>query len=467
MVFTELIFLCFFLPLSVGLYYLLGRTAMMKNLILIIVSLFFFTFGDIHHIGLLLVFILFNYLVCLGIEMKRSKELVALGVVFNVGVLVYYKYMNFFLENYNILFGKNTALLEILVPLGISFIVFQAITMLVDVYRGDTDAGSVVDAGLFLVFFPKLVSGPIVRYKDFKPQIGKREHSIDLFYKGAERFIVGLVKKLLVADILGGVADQIFMGYDGAIDAPTAWLGALCYMLQIYYDFSGYSDCAVGLSSMFGFRLKENFNFPYLSRSITEFWRRWHISLGEWFREYIYFPLGGSRRGNAYINVAIVFLITGIWHGASWTFVLWGGMHGTVRLMEKRVMDTDWYKKIHPAFKWIFTMAVVYFGWIFFKSESLVAAAKYIGIMFGFVTPGNVELSFLYFVDLRTVFTLLVALAGAGLIGKQFQERVWNGKLENSPLTAGIKMGILSLMLVISIIYIVNSTYSPYIYFQF
>lgn len=450
-----------------GIYYLLGRTSLLKSLVLILVSLFFFTFGDIHHIGLLLVFILVNYVICYAIEMFRSKMLVGVGVVFNVGVLVYYKYMNFFIENYNRVLGQEQPLLDILVPLGISFIIFSAITMIVDVYRKDAVLGSLVDAGLFLVFFPKLVSGPIVRYKDFQPQIGNREHSVELFYSGAERFIVGLAKKLIIADILGGVADEIYMGYNGAIDAPTAWFGALCYMLQIYYDFSGYSDCAIGISRMFGFRLKENFNFPYTSKSITEFWRRWHISLGEWFREYIYFPLGGSRRGNVYFNIAVVFFVTGIWHGSSWNFIFWGVIHGAVRLMEKLVNDKEWYKKIPDFAKWLFTMAVVYFGWIFFKSVTLTAAVKYIGTMFGLGTPGNVELGFAYFLDPRTVFTVVIAIAGAGILGMMLKERVWDGFLEKSSLTQGVKLVILAFLLITSIVYIVNFTYSPYIYFQF
>lgn len=301
-----------------------------QNGILLLFSLLFFGWSGIQYVQILLLLILLNYI--LGLLGKKFKAVLIVGVLLNLGVLFYYKYLNLIVSTYNDIFHQNCSLWEIIAPLGISFITFQCISYLMDLYQSkDQVCSNALDFALYISFFPKLSQGPIVKYKDIESQLKYRTITFDKFVAGVERFIIGLSKKVLLADILGQTASSIFGNMDMGMDAGTAWIALISYSFSLYMDFSGYSDMAIGMAAMMGFEFKENFAFPYLSTSVTEFWRRWHISLGAWFREYLYFPLGGSRRENVYLNLFIVFLATGIWHGATWVYLFWGAMHGSLR----------------------------------------------------------------------------------------------------------------------------------------
>lgn len=323
MVFNSVLFICLFLPFSVLMYHCLKES--LKNIFLVFVSLIFFAWNNIDHVILLIGVIITDFILLKAMQYRsRSKKIfLILGIIINIGLLSYYKYFNFFISIVNKAIRLDFNAIDILIPIGISFIIFHSISYLIDSYRDESLRNtSFMDLALYLLFFPKLVEGPIVKFKDFAPQLHNRFISISDLTMGIERFIIGLSKKVLVADLLGETVDKIFARSSIGIDVPTAWLGAIFFTFQIYFDFSGYSDMAIGAAKLFGFSFKENFNFPYISKSVTEFWRRWHVSLGSWFREYLYFPLGGNRRGNVYVNLFIVFFITGFWHGAGWVYLL-------------------------------------------------------------------------------------------------------------------------------------------------
>ena len=324
-----------------------------------------------------------------------------------------------------------------------------------------------MDLALYFTFFPKVVSGPLVRYCDFNTQINNRSHTVEKFSKGIELIIIGLIKKVIIADTLGALVDSIFIDLSYGIDVSTAWLGAICYMLQIYFDFSGYSDCAIGISSCFGFDFKDNFNFPYISKSITEFWRRWHISLGDWFKNYLYIPLGGSRTGNVYFNLFVVFMATGIWHGASWNFILWGLINAIVIVIEKRIWNTKFYKKIPNIIKWAFTMFVVFFNWILFRADNLKVAIDYIKTMFGIKTFENIEFTLWYYLDNKILFLIIVGFIGSTILGKIVYEKLWTKYLDENKIGYILKMTVLFILMIVAFMFMINSTYSPFIYFRF
>ena len=341
---------------------------------------------------------------------------------------------------------------------------FEALSYLFDIYKGETERGSLVDVFLFFTFFPKVASGPIVLWKDFSSQIYNRKVSVDLFFSGMNRVMIGFAKKSIIADSLGTVVQSINENTQLGIDSPTAFLGALCYFLQIYYDFSGYSDIAIGISRIFGFDFKENFNYPYTSTSIGEFWRRWHISLGTWFREYIYIPLGGNRK-HVYINLFVVFLITGIWHGSTFNFVIWGVAHGLLIMIERAFREKAWYKKIPALFKWMFTMVFVYLTWIIFMIPSLTQAIIYYKSMLG-IPAGNIYFKFEYFINNKLILIIIIAIIGA-FIGKWDKVELIKAWSRDTK-TGLIFCQILYMMLfVLAILFMMNSSYSPFLYFQF
>ena len=328
MVFSSLIFLFLFLPSVLFLYYIVDKR--FKNLVLLIFSLVFYAWGESVYILLMLVSILANYifgiLVSINSKVRYKKLFLTLSVLFNLGLLGYYKYTNFFVENINYFFNKNNAIPNIVLPLGISFFTFQAMSYVIDVYRNDTEVQkNPLNLALFISLFPQLIAGPIVRYQTIAEQINKRTVTLNSFLSGVERFCIGLFKKVLLANNVGFVADQILNMNYNELSVVSSWIGILCYTTQIYFDFSGYSDMAIGLGRMFGFEFLENFNYPYISRSITEFWRRWHISLSTWFKDYLYIPLGGNRKGEfkTYRNLFIVWILTGLWYGRCGSFVAW------------------------------------------------------------------------------------------------------------------------------------------------
>ncbi|WP_353960928.1 MBOAT family O-acyltransferase [uncultured Clostridium sp.] len=439
-----------------------------KNYVLLIASLLFYAWGGINYLKILIGSIVINYIFGLLIDKYKNnieikKIILTLGIVLNLGLLFYYKYYDFFIENINTVFNTDLTLKYIVLPIGISFFTFQGMSYIIDIYRNDGKVNkNIFSVALYISFFPQLVAGPIIKYKTIDEEIRNRKESIDKFSYGINRFVVGLAKKVIIADILGGMADNIFNLYYSGIDTPTAWIGAICYTFQIYYDFSGYSDMAIGLGYMFGFKFMENFNYPYISKSITEFWRRWHISLSTWFKEYLYIPLGGNRKGNVYFNLFVVFLVTGIWHGAAWTFILWGLWHGLFILIERASRNKEWYIKIPSLIKYIVTMLIVVIGWVLFRADDLNQAIGYIGTMFGLVNAKEITFQYAYFINKKFLFWIFISSIGSlPFISNKIKKYKGNSKFEI------ISTVVVLALFIISIIFIVNSTYSPFIYFQF
>lgn len=466
MVFSSTIFIFMFLPIVLLAYYILGKKV--RNYVLLLASLFFYAWGGVEYLKTLIVSIIINYIFGLLIDnardkIKLKKVFLGIGVLLNLALLFYYKYFDFFVENSNKLFNTSFSLKYIALPIGISFFTFQGMSYIIDIYRKDGKVNkNPFSVALYISFFPQLVAGPIVKYKTVDNQIRNRKESIEYFSYGINRFVIGLAKKVIIADVLAAIADNIFTQYYSGIDTPTAWIGAICYTFQIYYDFSGYSDMAIGLGYMFGFKFMENFNYPYISKSITEFWRRWHISLSTWFKEYLYIPLGGNRRGNVYLNLFIVFLVTGIWHGADWTFVLWGLWHGLFILIERFLKNKKWYINIPNIIKYIITMLIVILGWVLFRADNLDQAIGFIKTMFGINSAETLTFEYIYFINRKLIFWIVMATIGASpFIANKLKK--YNGRKSFEILaTIGI-----SILFVISIIFVVNSTYSPFIYFQF
>lgn len=386
------------------------------------------------------------------------------AIILIIFVLIHFKYTELLARIWNFFFSDTITKKSIVAPLGLSFITFSAISYLTDIYLGKAEAGSLVDCMLYLTFFPKVVSGPIVLWRDFGNQIGERKVSLYLISDGISRIMIGFAKKLILADTFGSCIASI----SDAIDIPTAFGIGLLYMLQIYYDFSGYSDIAIGLAKMLGFSFENNFNFPYISCSITEFWRRWHISLGMWFREYIYFPLGGSRinKSRTMINVGVVFLLTGIWHGAGLTYLLWGGANGICNMIEKLLKTYKAYQKVPRIVKWILTMGITYFSWGLFRFNSFASYIKWIWIMFGWNRCSNIPFTWQYYFDVRMVTLIFIGVIGATLLGLPAVQARYQ-RFVQMRYGYMIQQMAFVILFIISIMFMVNSDYSPFIYFQY
>jgi alginate O-acetyltransferase complex protein AlgI len=456
-----------FLPLSLVSYYISGKK--IKNYILLLASLFFYAWGGMNYLKVLIISILINYIFGLLVDKTIDKKhlrmfFLILGIILNLALLFYYKYYDFFLENINTIFNMNLELKKIVLPIGISFFTFQGMSYIIDIYRNDGKVNkNIFSVALYISLFPQLVAGPIIKYKAVDEQIRNRKESIDYFSYGINRFVIGLGKKIIISDMLGAISDNIFLlANSSGIDMITAWIGAICYTLQIYFDFSGYSDMAIGLGHLFGFKFPENFNYPYISRSITEFWRRWHISLSTWFKEYLYIPLGGNRRGNVYFNLVVVFLVTGLWHGASWNFVIWGLWHGLFMIIERLIRDKAWYKKIPLIIKIFITLFIVIIGWVLFKATTLKEGLRYLSIMFGLVNFSNITFEFTYFISRKFILLIIIGIIASTPIPKNIFNRYKGIKAFEL-----IKTILIILLFIVSIIFMVNSTYSPFIYFQF
>lgn len=473
MVFSSIIFLCIFLPIMIiGYYVLPGK---LKNVFLLLGSLFFYAWGEPVYIFLMIASIIGNYLFGLLIYKVKFKRIILIAsIVFNIGILVYFKYFNLLAATWADITKSNVSLPEIALPIGISFYTFQGLSYVIDVYReeGKLVQKNFINLALYISMFPQLIAGPIVRYSDIKDSLDERKTDSSTFSKGIERFIVGLAKKVLLANTIGEVADKIFAGDVTYLGTGVAWVGALCYTLQIFYDFAGYSDMAIGLGKIFGFDFMENFNYPYISKSITEFWRRWHISLSAWFRDYLYIPLGGNRKGNVYINLLIVFLATGIWHGAAWGYLIWGLWHGLFMLIERAFRKKDLKFRIPGIVKWIYTMLVVVFGWVLFKLEELPAAISYIGRMLHIGTGSYTDFGVRYYMDNKMIFFVIIAILAAvpwaQVLPRRLACHVSSFNMAPSDSAAGIARRIVLLIfLVLSLLFTVNSSYNPFIYFRF
>lgn len=492
MVFSSTAFLFFFLPLTLALYYLPG--ARHRNPVLLCASLLFYAWGEPTYVALMMLSILFNWGMGLWIAAKhgqRSEGIVlATGVAINLLVLAHYKYSIFLLSSFNSLIGLpffhftvDTHPLPL--PVGISFFTFHAISYLVDIRRGQAQAlRNPLDMGLYISLFPQLVAGPIIRYHDVADQLVRRTNTLERFASGVERFAFGLGKKILLANTLGEIADQAFAIPVGQLSAATAWTGIVCYTLQIYFDFSGYSDMAIGLARMFGFELTENFNYPYISKSIREFWRRWHLSLSTWFRDYVYIPLGGNR-GSALrvrLNLFTVFFLCGLWHGASWNFVVWGIFHGLLLVVER-----GWFGRLldrQPALLGhAYALFMVMIGWVFFRADTLTDARHFLVAMFS--AGGGIAPQVLALIESRSIATLVLALIVCTPV-LTFMARDWHHRRfpdhANEPLPAWAMrwrpatdhMTIVSIrgvsaisILMLSIAAMATSTYNPFIYFRF
>lgn len=467
MLFSSMTFIFVFLPI-VLLLYLISKKEL-HNSILLIASIIFYAWGEPKYLAIMLLTILTNYLGALAISKYNNfkKPILFSTIAVNLGFLIYYKYFNFLIDNCNNLFHSNFEPLNIIMPIGISFYTFQALSYVVDVYRNECKVQKdIYKLALYICLFPQLIAGPIVKYHDIAEQIDSREVNFEKVNLGIKRFIIGLAKKILIANTLGAVADKIFALQPDTFSPLIAWIGAFAYSFQLYFDFSGYSDMALGLGLVFGFKFMENFNYPYISKSITEFWRRWHISLSTWFKEYVYIPLGGNRNGKIKTlrNLGIVFLLTGIWHGAAWNFVTWGIWHGFFIILEKLINIKEFEQK-HTAL-WVKSIQHSYcilafmIGWVIFRAESLGYAIIYIKNMFGLVKPHDVLYPLGYYVDNLEIIIFIAALICAiPTFSKILKVKNTTGRI--------VLNTWLLILFMLSTISIASSTYNPFIYFRF
>jgi alginate O-acetyltransferase complex protein AlgI len=483
MVFSSPIFLFLFLPLTLGVYFSVTRK--MRNALLLFSSLFFYSWGEFDYVMVLVTSVIFNYLFGLGLDRSqepgRRKRLMILAVVLNLSIIIFCKYSYFVIENLNVIFSdlglQPFHFGPVHLILGISFFTFHALSYLIDIYRRvASPQKNLFDFGLYIVFFPQLIAGPIIRYHDIVAQLAARTESRANFVYGVQRFITGLGKKVLIANVVGVVADKIFAIPTFDLTTGLAWLGIISYTLQIFFDFSGYSDMAIGLCRMFGFRILENFDYPYISRSIREFWKRWHISLSNWFKDYLYIPLGGNRLGKprTYLNLITVFFLCGLWHGASWNFVVWGMFHGVFLAIE-RFRIAVWLDRLPGPVQHFRTILIIMVGWVFFRAETLPQALNYLSAMVGFAKGDSTLFPVAMYLN-GAVFT---ALAAGIILSAPVIPRL-STLLERSAVNflsrpraavegflAIMKIAAIGLIFFASAASLASGTYNPFIYFRF
>jgi alginate O-acetyltransferase complex protein AlgI len=481
MLFSSAIFLFLFLPVFLIIYYLLPKR--WHNAFLFGASLVFYAKGEGLVVLVLLVSALINYLAGQLIERGKRKAGLWLSLVGSLSLLFYYKYANFlfdsvrgFAEAFMLPVSENLTLAQIALPIGISFYTFQGISYTLDIYWGRIRANkSFLDYGTYVAMFPHQIAGPIVRYADIAPELSERTTTLEKFGVGAERFIIGLAKKVLIANTFANIADTIFNARPDSYGTATAWIGIVAYTLQIYFDFSGYSDMAIGLGKMVGFDFKENFNYPYIAKSIQDFWRRWHISLSSWFRDYVYIPLGGNRVGNmrTYVNLMIVFLVTGLWHGASWNFIIWGVYHGAFLLLERAGLG-KWLARVWPPIAHLYTLLAVLIGWVFFRALTLTEAVAYLKKMIGAGPELAERLAYppSFFLSGEVIVTFIIGTILATPVYYVFQKawlRLQNGLMRTYAhylFDSAYVLGLVCLF-VMSVMYLAADTYNPFIYFRF
>ena len=471
MVFSSFTFLFIFLPVLLVLYF--AASPKYRNILLLFASILFYGFSDLGCLYLLFAIVIINFLSGILIsEFKNFKKfLFILTLLINVGALLYFKYFNFVFNTYLDITHTNMHFSKVLLPLGISFYIFQALSYLIDVYNNKiAPQKNIYKFALYICFFPQLVAGPIIKYRDIQAQLESkfRENNFDNLCIGAKRFIIGLSKKVLIANNIGLIADKIFVQSPDMFPVSVAWLGAIAYTLQIFFDFSGYSDMAIGLGRIFGFKFMENFNYPFISRSITEFWSRWHISLYTWFRDYVYISLGGNRCGFArtLFNLLFVFTLTGIWHGANWTFLIWGIWHGVFIVFERIISTKNYASKINFGFvkfmQHVYLLLVVVLGFVIFRSENLNYAFKYLQNMFGFLTlnPDKFAYNIYYYIDSMDILILGAAIL---ISTPLFKNMIYvKGHLKKSFINIWLIM-----LFILSVVFIAINSYNPFIYFRF
>lgn len=468
MVFSSTIFVFTFLPVTLILYFLAPR--FLKNPVMLLCSLVFYAWGEPVYIFLMLFCIVFNYVMGLEMEMKKNEGKSArfsfiFSVAVNLGVLGFFKYYGFLLENINRILPFDIPYKELALPIGISFYTFQTLSYIIDVYRDKVEAQhNLISFGMYVSMFPQLIAGPIVKYTDVDRQLRERTITLGKFGEGVTYFLRGLGKKVLLANNIGMAFDAIAALPGSETSVLTAWIGCAAYTFQIYYDFGGYSDMAIGLGKMFGFDFLKNFDYPYISQSITEFWRRWHISLSSWFREYVYIPLGGNRVGalKHLRNIMIVWLLTGFWHGAAWNFMFWGVYYGVLLILEKYVWGNV-VARLPKILRHCYAMILVMLGWVFFFSPSMGSAVSYIGTMFGIGGNGFIDSTGLYYLFGNLIlFIIMIVCAGPGFYKRLTKYTLSGGRGRIFAMSAGY-----AVMLIVVIAYLVNATYNPFLYFRF
>lgn len=472
MVFSSITFLFYFLPIVLLVYFLSPKK--IRNFILFASSLFFYAWGEPVYVLLMIFSTLVDY--TLGILVDKNirnqnrsgaKKYVLASVVINLSLLAAFKYLDFILGNVNAVFHTAIPLTHLALPIGISFYTFQTMSYSIDVYRGHAPVQkNIISFGAYVALFPQLIAGPIVRYNTIAESLNKRTESYDNFSYGIVRFVTGLAKKVLLANNIGLLWNQISAMDVHHAAVLTVWLGIIAFTFQIYFDFSGYSDMAIGLGHMFGFKFLENFDYPYMSRSITEFWRRWHISLGTWFKEYVYIPLGGNRKGfgKQIRNIAVVWLLTGIWHGASWNFAVWGAYFAVLLIAEKLFL-LKWLEKMPRFVSHVYTLLMVVISWVIFSFDNLTDGLAYIKAMFGGFGTAFADRQSLYLLSTNALL-LVIVIAGATDYPKRIAEKLMGNRLQS---TAGIVSvnAFLVLLMLLSVAYIVNASYNPFLYFRF
>lgn len=462
MLFSSIVFMFYFLPIVIGIYYVIPKRY--RNISLFIFNLIFYGWKEPIFIVLMLFSTVNDYFLGNKVYQHRDNKIKAkrflyASIIINLSMLGFFKYTDFFIQNINTLFNLHIPLLYLTLPIGISFYTFQTMSYTIDIYRGQaTPSKNIIDFGTYITLFPQLIAGPIVRYKDIATQLHHRTESIERFYQGVTRFLVGLTKKVFLANNIGLVWDAIQKQNPNDYSMLLGWVGIIAFAFQIYFDFSGYSDMAIGLAKMFGFELLENFNYPYISESLTDFWRRWHMSLGIWFREYVYIPLGGNRKGlkRTYINLSIVWFLTGFWHGASWNFILWGMLYGVMLMIEKAFL-LDLLKKIPRTLRHVYALFFVLIGWALFHFIDLSKAIAFIKNLFNFN----------HFIDQQALFTLnnqaimlIICVIACLPIGKKYSSILINKHPWISPIL------VLS-SLILCTMYLVDSSFNPFLYFRF
>lgn len=472
MVFSSAAFLFLFLPVTLLLYCPKlfyknrEREISKKNIVLLAVSLVFYAWGEPLYVLLMLLSIGFNYLIGLDLEMHRDKPekmklILTFGIIFNVFALGFFKYSGFVTDSLNSLFGLGIEFTAPALPVGISFYTFQIISYIVDVYRGVSAQKKLVPFACYVTMYPQLIAGPIVQYSDIEKQLSDRVITRDKFAVGIILFFKGLGKKVLFANTIGAFYTDICAISTSKMSTATAWIGIICYTLQIYFDFSGYSDMAVGLGKMLGFDFVQNFNLPYTAKSVTDFWRRWHISLGSWFRDYVYIPLGGNRVSPArhIFNILVVWALTGLWHGAAWNFVAWGALYGVLLIAEKYLLKNI-LPKTPSVIRQAGTLVVVMVGWVLFSAESFTAALDYIKVMFGFGGTALFDNTASYYLSSAGLSMLVMGLSALGVFVRM--PRVKNFRLNVIVMTVGY-----TLVFLLCIAYLISETYNPFLYFRF
>lgn len=481
MVFSSMVFLCGFLPAV-----LIGYAvcpAKYRNFFLFVASLFFYAWGEPRYIVIMLFSTVFDF--CNGLLMEYldrkgrpqyRKWVLVFSVVINIGILCFFKYTDFVLQSISQLTGNPAHLLKLALPIGISFYTFQTLSYTIDVYRREVEVQhNIIDFGMYVCLFPQLIAGPIVRYSDIQDQIKGRKGNWEGRFYGVQRFILGLAKKVLLANQIGALWNQISVLQHGDMSMASAWLGAIAYTFQIYFDFSGYSDMAIGLGYLFGFRFPENFNYPYISQSITEFWRRWHITLSTWFREYVYIPLGGNRKGmiRQIFNLLVVWFLTGLWHGAGWNFILWGLYFFVLLLVEKLFLLRE-MERWPGIFRHLYALFFIIVGWAVFACDDMNRLLTYLGTMFGVDTVAGNKIS-LYYWSTYGLFLIILLLGSLELPKKaadRLYDRLQQKLLAVSPVWGDsiafvIRLVWLAVLLLVSVALLVSGSYNPFLYFRF